>query len=161
MSRWLRRIRGAFGMGLAWAIGGALVGGVFELIDNILPGALPWISRVDMWPQTLAIPGFVGGVIFSVVLGVVGSRRRFGDLSLPRFAAWGAVAGVLLGGLTMSLGAPPIFLGIMTVGSAIAASGSLALARVADNRELLNAGEHVSDVGLSKGEAPRQLGRRG
>lgn len=161
MKRWLRRIRGAFGMGLAWAIGGALVGGLFELIDNILPGALPWISRVDMWPQTLAIPGFVGGVVFSVVLGIVGSHRRFSELSLPRFAAWGAVAGLLLGGLAMALGAPAVFLGVTTLGSAIAASGSLALARMAENRELLKAGAEVSEVRLPEGETQQQLRRRG
>jgi hypothetical protein len=161
MKRWLRRVRGAMGMGLAWAIGGALVGGLIELIDNVLPGALPWIARVDMWPQTLAIPGFVGGVIFSVVLGIVGSRRRFGDLSLPRFTAWGAIAGVLLGALTLALGAPAIFLGIMTVGSAIAASGSLVLARMAESRELLNADADSPGARLSDSEAQRQLGPRG
>jgi len=160
MKRWLRRLRGALGMGLAWALGGALVGGLFELIDNVLPGALPWISRVDMWPQTLAIPGFIGGVVFSVVLGVVGNQRRFGELSLPRFAAWGAAAGVLLGGLAMALGAPAIFLGIMTIGSATAAAGSLALARMAESRELLNAATHVSEMSLSGGERPKPLGRR-
>jgi hypothetical protein len=139
MRTWPRRIRAAFGMGLAWAIAGAAVGGLFEAIDNVLPGALPFISRVDMWPQTLAIPGFLGGVVFSAVLAIAGSRRRFSELSLPRFAAWGTVAGVLLGGLGMALGAPAIFMGIMALGSAITASGSLVLARMAEKRELLKA----------------------
>ncbi len=43
-----------------------------------------------------AVPGFVGGALFSLVLGVAGRHRRFEELSLPRFAAWGAVGGVLL-----------------------------------------------------------------
>lgn len=160
MRRWLRRIRGAFGMGLAWALAGVLVGGFIELVDNILPGALPIASRVDMWPQTLAIPGFLGGVIFSVVLGIVGGRRRFGELSLPRFAAWGASAGLLLGGLAMALGAPAIFIGIMTLGSAIAASGSLALARMAEKRELIDVGEVVAEAELAGGGARELRGGR-
>lgn len=147
-------------MGLAWAVGGMLVGGLFELIDNVLPGALPFISRIDMWPQTLAIPFFLGGVIFSVVLAIAASRRRFGELSLPRFATFGAVAGLLLGGIGMSKGAPLLFLGITTFASAIAASGSLVLARMAEKRDLLNSGEDVSDVGLAEGEVKELLGDR-
>lgn len=158
MKRWLRRARGAFGMGLAWALAGMFVGGLIELIDNILPGALPMASRVDMWPQTLAIPGFLGGVVFSVVLGIVGSHRRFGELSIPRFAAWGAVAGLLLGGLAMAIGAPAVFIGITTLGSAIAASGSLALARMAERRELLDVSADVAEAGLAEGEAKELRG---
>lgn len=160
MKRWLRRIRGAFGMGLAWAVAGAVVGGFFEAVDNVLPGALPFVSRVDMWPQTLAIPGFLGGVVFSVVLAIAGSRRRFGELSLPRFAAWGAVAGLLLGGLAMAAGAPILFLGIMTVASVITASGSLALARMAEKRELLDAGENEARAGSAEGDAQELLEER-
>jgi hypothetical protein len=151
MTRWLRRLRGAAGMGLIWAAGGAGIGGLIELIDNILPGVLAIASAVDMWPQTLAIPGFLGGVVFSAVLGIAGRRRRFGELSLPRFAAWGAVAGLLLGGLAVWLGAPGLFVGITTIGSAIAASGSLALAKMAERRELLYADEDVAPVGLAGG----------
>jgi len=140
---WLRRIRAAFGMGLAWAAAGAVVGGLFEAIDNVLPGALPFIARVDMWPQTLAIPGFLGGVVFSGVLAIAGSHRRFGELSPLRFAAWGAVAGLLLGGLALAAGAPAFFIAITTLWSALAAAGSLALASMAEKRELLGDGKGV------------------
>jgi hypothetical protein len=150
MKNWLRRIRGALGMGLAWALAGMLVGGLFELIDNVLPGALPFITRVDMWPQTLAIPGFLGGVVFAIVLGIAGSRRRFSELSVPRFAAWGAVAGAVLGGWAVSKGAPILFLGIATVGSTILASGSLALARVAERRALLSQPDEMAELGPSE-----------
>lgn len=143
MKSWLRRVRGALGMGVAWAISGALVGGLIELIDNVLPGVFPWISRVDMWPQTLVIPGFIGGVIFAVVLGIAAGRRRFGELSLSRFALWGAVTGLLLGALAMAIGAPAIFVGITTLFGTITACGSLALARQAEKRNLLDVGEDV------------------
>jgi hypothetical protein len=51
---------------------------------------------VDMWPQTLAMPGFLSGLIFSGVLSMTEGRWRFEDLSLPRVGAWGAVAGALI-----------------------------------------------------------------
>ena len=140
-------------MGLIWAVGGLCVGGVIELLDNILPGGLPMASAVDMWPQTLAIPGFLGGVVFAAVLGIVGARRRFDDLSLPRFAIWGAAAGLLLGGLALALGAPLVFIGITTLGSAVAAAGSLALARMADKRPLLDARAHMAEAELGEGDA--------
>jgi hypothetical protein len=157
--KWPRRIRGAFGMGLLWAAGGAGVGGLIELLDNVLPGGFALASAVDMWPQTLAIPSFLGGVIFALVLGIAGARRRFDELSVPLFAAWGAVAGVLLGALGMAMGAPLVFMGITTLWSASAAAGSLALARRSEDRELLAAGADVADAGLTRSEARELLGR--
>ncbi len=58
MKKWLRRIHGADGMGLTWAAGWALVGVLIELLVD------PNGSLVDMWVQTLAIPGFLGGAVF-------------------------------------------------------------------------------------------------
>ena len=159
MTRWLRRVRGALGMGLLWAAGGAGVGGVIELLDNVLPGGLPMASAVDMWPQTLAIPFFLGGVAFAVVLGIAGRRRRFDELSIPRFAAWGALAGLLLGLRAVTMGAPALFLGITTLLSAGAAAGSLALARLGEDRALLAAGADVADAGLTAAETRELLGR--
>jgi len=86
-------------------------------------------SAVDMWPQTLAIPGSLGGVIFVVVLMIVARRQRFDELSMPRFAGWGAFTGLTLGALAMSIGAPAVFLAIMTGAGTVAAAGSLLLAR--------------------------------
>jgi hypothetical protein len=129
MTRWLRRARSVLGMGLLWAAGGAVIGGVFELLDNVLPGRFPWIARVDMWPQTLMIPGFIGGVLFAVVLLVAARRTRFDELSLPRFAAWGATAGVVLGGIAVSIGAPVAFVALTAAFGALASGGLLLVAR--------------------------------
>jgi hypothetical protein len=129
MAQWGRRIRGTIVMGLLWAAGGVGIGGVIELIDNVWPGALSFASRVDMWPQTLAIPGFLGGLLFATVLMIAGRQYRFDQLSMPRFTAWGAVAGLALGGLAMTIGAPLLFVGITTLAGAVAAAGSLQLAR--------------------------------
>jgi O-antigen/teichoic acid export membrane protein len=159
MSQALRRVRGAVGMGLVWAIGGAGVGGLIELLDNVVPAAHGFTRQVDMWPQVLAIPSFMLGVLFAVVLGIVGARRRFDQLSVPQFAGWGAMAGLLLGLWPVSNGAPIYALAITSLWSAIAAASSLALARRAEDRELLAAGEGVAGAGLSEREARELLGR--
>jgi hypothetical protein len=151
MNTWVKRLRGALGMGLIWAAGGVAIGGLIELLDNVLPAGLPITSRVDMWPQTLAIPGFFGGLIFAVVLMIAGGRSRLEELSMPRFAAWGAIAGLLMGGVAMSIGAPVAFLGITALVGAAAGSSYLLLARRAERQELLTA--------RSAEEATRELER--
>jgi hypothetical protein len=60
----------------------------------------------------------------------------------------------------MAAGAPILFLGITTVASVITASGSLALARMAEKRELLNAGEKVAELGPIEGDAHELLDER-
>lgn len=168
MKNLLRRIRGAVGMGLTWAIGWGSVGGLIELIYNLWPG-FPLGPVVDIWPFVLAIPGFLGGVVFSVVLRIAAGRRRFDELSLPRFAAWGAVAGLLLGGLLRAAGigdAAPLWLQLAVLGGptallgAISASGTLALARRAQRRELVAGDAEVADVGLTEAEVKELLGGR-
>jgi hypothetical protein len=98
MKEWARRLRGALGMGLtwaiAWAIGGMSIGAASLLFPGLLSGS--FFTAFDAPLPALAVPGFFAGVFFSVVLGVAGRRRRFSELSLPRFAAWGAVGGILL-----------------------------------------------------------------
>lgn len=96
--RAMRRIRGAIGMGLTWAIGWATAGLLIGVGSILLP-ALPWNAFLEVFDAplpALAVPGFFAGVFFSTVLGVAGRRRRFDELSLPRVAAWGAVGGLLL-----------------------------------------------------------------
>jgi len=141
MKQWLRRVRGALGMGLTWGLGGALAGMLMEFVD-------PQGLVADIWPAVLAYPAFLGGVVFSVVLGVVARRRRFDELSLPQFAGWGALGGLLLGGSVVALAlargnvqdpwpAAAVIIGVPTLGCALAAAGSLALARMAERGEKL------------------------
>ena len=163
MKKWLRRIRGAVGMGLSWAVVGFLAGIGIELVHNLWPNPLG--SAVDIWPMTLALPGFLGGVAFSTVLGIAGRRRRFDELSLPRVAAWGAVGGLLVSLIpaamvAIGLATPNVslwqitlaLLGPFTLGGAVAASGTLALARMADDRDLLAESKDVANVGLTEKE---------
>ncbi len=134
MSPSLKRIRAAFAMGVLWGAGWAIIGGA------IMEGIFDRDGRIlDMWPQTLGIVGFLGGILFAIILGVVGGRRSFSEFSMVDFAALGAVAGVLQGALSIALvHAPVLFLGITIVCSAIAAVGSLGLARMVRPRALYN-----------------------
>jgi hypothetical protein len=87
------------------------------------------------------------------VLGIAGRRRRFDELSLPRFAAWGAAGGLLLSAI------PVTVLGMEAQSAAAAVIAgtltllALLLARMSEDRELLDASGDVAEVGLSEGEA--------
>lgn len=94
MTRWLRRLRGVIGMGITWAVGWALMGILMIPVRTFVPGQ--FFQVFDAPPPALAVPGFVGGVLFAIVVGIAGKRRRFSELSLPTFTAWGALGGVLL-----------------------------------------------------------------
>ena len=146
MSQWIRRLRGALGMGLTWAIGWALAGLGIGVASRLLPG-LPWGRIFEVFDAplpALAIPGFIGGVLFAVVLGIAARGRRIDQLSMLRFGMWGAAGGLLvsllpailvvtglatpagslsLWRLTLTLAVP------LTVLSATSAAVSLSLAR--------------------------------
>ena len=161
MRKWLRRIRGAVLMGLTWAVVWAPVAVLIGLIVD------PDGSMDEMWVAIGALPGFLGGVVFATVLGIVGARRRFEELSVPRFAAWGAIAGLLVGLFPFAVGTPtsdvPIWLlggvvvGSITVLSSASAAGSLALARRAETRRSLGAGADAALEGRSAHVAQERL----
>src|SRR5688500_14488674 len=95
MKKWMSGIRGAILMIAIWVIGWGLgFGGIMELID-------PDGKIQDVWPTLLAIPGLIGGVLFAGMLAFGESGRRFNEISLFKFALWGAVTGVVIGLLTI------------------------------------------------------------
>ena len=155
----LRRIRGAIGTGLTWALAWAIGGVLIGVASNVLP-FLPWDAFFKVFDAplpALAVPGFIAGVLFSIVLGLVAHRRRFSELSVSRFALLGALGGlllslvpavmVLLGLATMAEGAlglwtlTAIIAAPLALMSAASASGSLVLARMAEGPAELEAGE--------------------
>ena len=156
MRKWLRRIRGAIGMGLTWAItwfGSALV---WRFVVGFPPGDdVPF-------PIIFGVLGLLAGGTFSGVLSVVEGRRRFDEMSVPRFAALGAFAGLLFSailGLALGLGRELLVLApVVTLAGAASAAGTLALARKAEERESLAASADVADVGLSEDERRQLLG---
>ena len=135
MNRFFRRLRGAFGLGLLWGLAGAFAGFAIELVLNILPGS-DLLLGVDIWPAALAIPAFFCGIAFSIVLSIAEGRRSFDALRLPRIAAWGAVGGVVLGTI---VGLPIPVIAALALTSGASAAGTLALARRAQQPELLEA----------------------
>ena len=164
MKKWLRRVRGAIGMGLTWAVAwfpvGAIIGLVAGLTDT--PGSL--VTLVFVLASTFAAVGFVGGTIFSTILGLAEGRRRFDQMSLPRFAAWGALGAFLVAALVqLTIGGSSslsiMATSVLTLLGAGSAAGSLALARRADDRELLDAGADVADIGLTEAERTELLGK--
>jgi hypothetical protein len=133
MGKWLRRIRGAIGMGITWGVAWGVVGSV--------PRWLFGFNTDVPFPLVFGVLGFIAGVIFSGLLMLTEGRRGFDEMTLPRFAAWGAMGGFLLSaiftraaslGWADALAIAPTF----AVACAICASGSLALARRAGMREL-------------------------
>src|SRR6185503_17894680 len=94
--KWLRGIRGAVAMGLAWAIAWGSAGLLIELFWDLVPG-LPFGQLVGYLAEAVTIPGFLAGVTFYGVLRVAAGSRRFDELSLVRCAASGAMSGLLVG----------------------------------------------------------------
>ena len=157
MKKWLRRIRGAVGMGLTWAVAWFGAGVALLLVVGVGAADVPF-------PLGFGLLGFLAGVTFSGVLGIVEGRRRFDQMSLPRFAVWGGVGGLLLSGifvLATGLGWEVLVLGpVFALSGAGCAAGSLALARTEEDRELLDASGDVAEVGLTEGETQELLGGR-
>lgn len=159
MKEWLRRIRAAMGMGLTWAA--AWFGAGMALLLVIGPDA------ADVpFPLGFALLGFLSGVTFSTVLGIVEGRRRFDEMSLPRFALWGAVGGLVLSGVFILAVAlldgtnlEALVLGpVFALAGAGSASGSLALARMGEDQHSLDVSAEVADAGLNDQERHELLG---
>jgi len=168
MNGWLRRVRGAIGMGLTWA--GAWFGaGMIMLLGFVL---VTGSTGADVpYPLGFGAFGFVAGVTFSGILGLVGGRRRFDQMSIPHFAGWGAVGGFLLSAIfvvAVALTGDVTFLSnlvvlgpVFALAGAGSAAGSLAIARRAEDRDELGALEGVGEIGLSEDERRELLGDGG
>lgn len=79
-------------MGLTWAVGWAPVGVVLGSVLWVVHGPpLTPMQVLTLDATTLGVPGFVGGVIFSILLRLGVGGCSFDELTLPRFAAWGGV----------------------------------------------------------------------
>ena len=132
MRKWLRHIRGAIGMGVTWAAALLVVGFVPRWVFGF---------NADLpFPILFGALGFIAGVIFSGLLVLTEGRRRFDEVSLPRFAAWGATGGLLLSalfvrGVALGWGEVLAISTTFAVASAACAVGSLAVARRAVRRE--------------------------
>jgi peptidoglycan/LPS O-acetylase OafA/YrhL len=149
MGKWLRRIRGAIGVGFTWAVAWSAVGFVVAAVFRFQADA--------PFPIIFGVLGFLAGIVFSAILALADGRRRFEEMSLPRFAGWGALGGLLLSAVfakaaSLGWGDVVVIVPTFTLASAICASGSLAVARRAVRRELPTIHEHATEAELAERE---------
>ena len=147
-----RRVRGAIGMGLTWALawGGA---GVVMAVVTGFTADVPF-------PLFFALLGFIAGVIFSAVLALTMGKRSFEQMSLPRFATWGAVGGVALAALfapAASLAGSEALMvaSIFALASAACAAGSLAVARRAAGPRLPDRRGETGEMAIGDDQSVR------
>jgi hypothetical protein len=141
MKGWMSGVRGAVLMIVLWVIGWGLgFGGIMELID-------PDGKVQDIWPTVLAVPGFIGGIIFSALLLVAERRSTFDKVPLFHFALWGAATGIILGLLTIPAEVGDVrpgaagMIGIATVLGTIAGFGSGVFVRLIASRGASRVGD--------------------
>jgi hypothetical protein len=153
MRKWLRRVRGAIGTGFTWGATWSVAGLIPRWVLGFNPDA--------PFPIVFGVLGFLAGIMFFGLLVLTEGRHRFDEMSLPRFAGWGALGGLLLSVLFVmatSLGWGELLAVAPTfaLASAVSASGSLALARRAARRELPGIGEDTAEPELT-GHGKRKL----
>jgi hypothetical protein len=141
-------------MGFIWAAAWFAVGFVPRWVFGI-NSDLPF-------PLLFGGLGFIAGVTFSGLLVLTEGRRRFDQMSLPRFAGWGAMGGLLLSALFVrgaSLGAGQVLAISTTFGlaCAVCASGSLAVARRAVRRGLPDSRGDTAEAELTDHEKRKLL----
>jgi hypothetical protein len=139
-------------MGVTWAVAWSAAGLVPRWVLGFNPDA--------PFPLIFGVLGFAAGVAFSGVLVLAGRRRRFDQISLPRFAAWGAAGGLLISALfakAASLGWGDVLAvaPALSLASAACAAGSLAVARRAVARELPNIRADAAEADLADHDKQR------
>ena len=154
MRNGLRRIRGAIGMGFTWAAAWFAAG--------LVPRWVFGFNADVPFPLVFGVLGFIAGVTFSGLLVLTEGRRRFDQISLPRFATWGAVGGLLLSALfakaaSLDWGDVLAIAPTFALASAVCASGSLALARRAVSRELPGLRQDTAEAELTDHEQQKLL----
>jgi hypothetical protein len=154
MRKWLRRIRGAIGMGFTWGAAWSGAGVVLNIVTGFKADA--------PFPLIFGVLGFGAGVIFSGVLTLTAGRRRFDQMSVPRFAGWGAAGGLLLSAVfskaaSLEWGDVLAIAPTFAVACAVCASGSLAIARRAERRELPDGRWGITETELTDAEKQKLL----
>jgi len=155
MRKWLRRTRGAIGMGFTWAAAWFATGFVPRWVFGIASD-LPF-------PIFFGALGFIAGVTFSGILVLTEGRRRLDQMSLARFAEWGSIGGLLLSvllvrGVSMGVGEVLAITTTLAAASAASASGSLAVARRGVRQELPGTRGNAAEAELTEHEKRKPFG---
>lgn len=141
-----QRLKGGLGLALAWAFTWFAAGMLLLLVVGPDAADVPF-------PLGFGLLGFLAGLAFSGVLVLVDGRRSFQDLSLPRFAGWGAAGGILLGLVMTVIVGPeafPLLATVFGLAGAACATGSLALARLGDDPPILDPGTEAPPPALTR-----------
>jgi len=142
----LQRLRGLAGTALLWAAVWLLVGlafGVYQAETRSRPDvpiAFPWFQIIATATAIWTVWGAVSGAVFALVLTLAERRHALSELSMPRFALWGALGAIALPAIYLLVVAiqerdPEMFgpfaliLSVCAALGAVAAVGTLALAR--------------------------------
>jgi hypothetical protein len=133
MKRILRRLRGVVGIGLTWAVGWGLVGGLLTAILRIFrPGDFDAGENELVAAALFAMAGFLCGTAFSLLFALAERRRAVDDLSVLRSAVWGGLGAAALPFLTSMNDSMAVL--CAPLGAAFAA-GAVALAKQGARRE--------------------------
>ena len=165
MAGLLRRLRAALGMGLAWGVAWFLGGMALLLVVGPDAADVPF-------PLGFGMFGFFAGTLFSGVVSLVERNRAFDDMSIPRFAGWGALGGLLLSvafvavvALTGEVLPLEVLAPVFATAGAVSAAGSLGLARWSRPPEALGPdrldslqGERQETEGSAKGRRDLSAG---
>ena len=107
------------------------------------------------------VTGFVLGFSFSGLLKLAEGRRRFDELSVPRFGAWGTLAGAAIGILATGgnlwragdpLWVDALLSAITALLGGASAMGTLWIARQGEDQALLDDANGVRKIGLTEEE---------
>ena len=142
MNRWVKRIRAAVGVGLTWGAAWFGAGMILLLIVGLHAADVPF-------PLFFGLLGFLAGATFSGILGLLARGRTFDQMSLPRFVVGGALGGLILSGIvnwSAGPGAELMVIGpVFALAGAVSAAGTLAIARRAERRDVIEGGQQRSE----------------
>ena len=156
----LRKVRGAIGTALTWALGWTPIGAAWaayvwlSVRDALPPGAEPSLFRVlAVVVGAWALSGAASGAVFAGVLALAERRRRLEELPVSRVALWGALGGLAVPAavfvaLRVVYGVNAVYLSALLSSAAVSlslgaasAAGTLLLARRAPEPALAAAAD--------------------
>ena len=123
----LRKLRGALGTALTWAVGWTVAGFAYYTFLFVTGsfGELTFWEVAPLFALRGGLYGLVGGALFSGALATVHRRRTLGELKPAWVGLWGGLAGLLVGmgvfGVTVASAIPwslPM-LGVIALGASI------------------------------------------
>ncbi len=96
----LKKLRGALGIALTWAVAWAVAG--VALVAVIYVSADPWPDALPFWEFArssvfrFGLYGLMSGALFSGALATIHRRRKLGELKPAWVGLWGGSAGFLI-----------------------------------------------------------------